>query len=194
MQQAGMREHLDDLTVQTALEPWLQGCSVADTEASRIIIQNSEIWDAESEVVISTHKVMWNLTRSARTRLLEIRGLECEQDPAEGQQIIAEREKDPGTAKLMDRVVKDRNAMAGIPEILFGRLEVIDEALQAGLESKTRLFRDYAEWLHQDGGSDDGRIWTLRLEADEVNVEKIQEVDSKVLKSLDGEGTKDPGK
>lgn len=73
----------------------------------------------------------------------------------------------------MDRVMKDRNVMAEIPGILFGRLEVVDEALQAGLESKTRLFRDYAEWLHQGGGSDDGRIWTLRLETDEVDVEEI---------------------
>ena len=194
MQQVGMREHLNGVGVQTALEPWLQGCSVADTEASQIVIQNSEIWDAESEAVISTHKVMWNLTRSARTRLLEIRDLERERDPAEGQQITAERENDPRTARLMDRVVKDRNVMAGIPEILFGRLKVVDEALQAGLESKARLFRDYAEWLHQDGGLDDGRIWALGLEADEVDVEEIQEADSKILKPLDGEGAKDPGK
>ena len=173
MQQAGAREHLDDLGVQTAFEPWLQGYLVADAEASRTIIQNAEIWDTESETMISTHKVMWNLTRSARTRLSEIQGVEFERDPAERQQMIAERENDPRTARLMDRVVRDRNVLVKIPETLFGRLDVVDKALQAGLESKIRSFQDYTEWLHHDTGSDHGRIWTLSFKADGVDVEEI---------------------
>jgi hypothetical protein len=152
MQQAGAREHLDDLGVQTAFGPWLQGCLVADAEASRTIIQNAEIWDTESETMISTHKVIWNLTRSARTRLSEIQGVEFERDPAERQQMIAERENESRTARLMDRVVRDRNVLVKILETLFGRLDVVDKALQAGLESKTRSFQDYTEWLHHDTG------------------------------------------
>jgi hypothetical protein len=84
----------------------------------------------------------------------------------------------------MDRVVRDRNVLVRIPETLFGRLDIVDKALQAGLESKTRMFRDYAEWLHQNIGSDNGRIRALRLETDRVN--------SRITNSLSGEGAKDP--